>query len=181
MGPRSGMKETTCRACCPIVKKRGEQRTCPLLHTNMFRLAHLLLLLVLTYQLVVQAADVPRESPHEEAPTSRVDGCSKRTLFNIIWGCLSTTIICAWTAIHVNIPPPEGPVKGALRKLELMFWTIVAPEILPAWALNQRLAAKEIRDLYNKERGVFSYLFPMNGLAKQSKVMSKRNAGYGRL
>jgi len=61
----------------------------------------------------------------------------------------------------------------------LMFWTIVAPEILPAWALNQRLAAMTIRDLYNKEKGVFSYLFPMNGLAKQSKVMSKRNAARG--
>jgi len=125
----------------------------------MFRLAHLLLLLVLTYQLVVQAADASSESPREEAPTNCVDGCSKWTLFNIIWGCLSTMIICAWTAIHPNIPPREGPVKGTFQKLELMFWTIMAPEILPAWALNQRLAAMTIRDLYNKEKGVFSYLF----------------------
>jgi hypothetical protein len=38
-----------------------------------------------------------------------------------------------------------------------MFWTIVAPEILPAWALNQWLAAMTVRDLYN-EKGAFSCL-----------------------
>src|SRR6266508_2173246 len=97
----------------------------------MFRVARLLLPLLLTYQLVVQAVDAPNNSPHTEATTNCVDGCSKRTLFNIIWGCLSTTIICAWTAIHPNIPPREGPVKGTLRRLELVFWTIMAPEILP--------------------------------------------------
>ena len=147
----------------------------------MFRLARPLLLILLTYQLVVQAAD--SIGPHEEAPTSCVDGCSKRTLFDIIWGCVSTTIICAWAAIHPNIPPQEGPVKGTLRRLELMFWTIVAPEILPAWALNQRLAAVTIRDLYNKEKGVFSLPLPMSVLAKQSQVMNdlKRNAEFGKL
>jgi len=39
-----------------------------------------------------------------------------------------------------------------------MFWTIVAPEILPAWALNQRLAAMTIRDLYNEAKGEFVFL-----------------------
>ena len=110
----------------------------------MFHLARLLLLLFLTYQFVVQAA------PGEVAPPGCVDGCSKRTLFNIIWGCVSTTIICAWTAIHPNIPPRESYLKGILRKLELMCWTIVAPEMLPTWALNQLLAAKTIRDVYNE-------------------------------
>ena len=27
-----------------------------------------------------------------------------RTLFNIIWSCVSTTI-CAWTSVHPNVPP----------------------------------------------------------------------------
>lgn len=33
-------------------------------------------------------------------------------------------------------------------------WTIVAPEILPAWAVNQLLAAKTVRDVYNKGKGM---------------------------
>jgi len=134
------------------------QATYPLLHYNMFRLAHLLLLILVTYHLVVQALE-PSNSPREEVPAIRVDGRSNRTLFNIVWSCVSTTIICAWVTVHPNIPPQEGYFKGLFRRIELMFWTIIAPEILPAWALNQRLAATTVRNVYNKEKGVSSYLF----------------------
>jgi len=71
------------------------------------------------------------------------------------YGCLSTTIICAWAAIH----PASRRSKGTLRRLELMFWTIVAPEIPPAWAPNQRLAAMTIRDMCNEGESVFSLTF----------------------
>ena len=123
----------------------------------MFRLPFVLLLFLLTYQFVAQATDATNINPRDES--NCVDGRSKRTLFNIVWGCVSTTIICAWAAIHPNMPPREGPVKGTLRRLELMFWTIVAPEILPAWALNQLLAAMTVRDVYNDGRGVFRTSF----------------------
>jgi len=145
----------------------------------MFRLARLLLLLLLAYQLAVQAAE--SISPNEEVPTICVDGCSQRTLFNIVWGCISTTIICAWAAIHPNIPPRERPFKAALRRLELMFWTIVAPEILPAWALNQRLAAMTIRDLYNKEKGEFVLPLPVNTSMKQGQVTRRSPVEFGRV
>ena len=120
----------------------------------MLRLACVLLLLLLTYQLVAQPADASSIISREEAPSSCIDYRYQRTLFNIIWGCISTTIICAWAAIHPNIPPRESPLKGTLRRLELMFWTIVAPEILPAWALNQLLAAMTVRDVYNDAKGM---------------------------
>ena len=132
------------------------QATYPLLHYNMFRLAHLLLLILVTCHLVVQALE---PSNREEAPAIRVDGRPNRTLFNIVWSCVSTTIICTWVTVHPNIPPQEGFFKGLFQRLELMFWTIIAPEILPAWALNQLLAATTVRDVYNKEKRVSSYLF----------------------
>ncbi len=160
----------------------GTQEEYLLLHTNiMFRLARLLLLLLLTYRLVVQAVDAPSDdSLHEEAATNCVDGCSKRTMSSIIWGCFSTTIICAWTAIHPNIPPREGPVKSIFRRLELMIWTLVAPEILPAWALRQQLAAKTVKNVYNNGKGGLLLPLRMNVLAKQSQVM-KRKDGSGKL
>ena len=116
----------------------------------MFHLASVLLL----FLLITQVADAPNILPHEEAPSNCVHAYSKWTLFNIVWGCVSTTIICAWAALHPNIPPREGPFKGTLRRLELMFWTIVTPEILPAWALNQLLAAKSERYVQWEERFV---------------------------
>jgi len=123
----------------------------------MIRIACVLLLVLATYQFVVQAADPPTILLRDEF--NCVDGCSKRTLFNIVWGCVSTTIICAWATIHPNIPPREGPLKGTLRRLELMFWTVVAPEILPAWALNQLLAAITVRDVYNDGKGMLRISF----------------------
>ena len=125
----------------------------PLLQSMMFRLACVLLLTLLTYQLVAQAKVAPIIT-REEDPSSCVDCHAQRTLYNIVWGCVSTTIICAWAAIHPNIPPREGPLKGALRRLELMIWAIVAPEILPAWALNQLLAAMTVRGVYNDGKGM---------------------------
>ncbi len=137
--------------------------------------ASVLLLLLFTYQFTTQVDD----ASYEETPSSCVDYRFQRTLFNIIWGCASTTIICA-CAVHPNIPPREGPFKATLRRLELMFWAIMAPEILPAWALNQRLAAMTIRDLYNKEKGVFVLPLPVSMFTKQGQVMRRSHVGFGR-
>jgi len=75
----------------------------------------------------------------------------KRTLFGIIWSCLSTTILCAWTAVHPNVPP-QSKWQARWNRLELMFWMIVAPELVLAWAVRQFFAAKKIRDAYNNSR-----------------------------
>jgi len=72
----------------------------------------------------------------------------KRTLFNIVWNCISTTIICAWVSVHPNVPP-SGQWKGLRRRLEMTFWTIIAPELILAWAVRQWYAAWEIRDTVN--------------------------------
>ena len=108
------------------------------------------LLLLLAAQFIVQAADSSSIHPRGESTT---DGSSTRTLFSIVWGCASTTIICAWAALHPNIPPRERPLKGTLRRVELMFWTILAPEILPTWALNQLLGAITVKNVYNEAKG----------------------------
>ena len=113
----------------------------------MLRLTSVLWVLFLIYQLVAQA------KADSQDITARGDDLSKRSLYNIVWGCISTTIICAWATIHPNIAPREGPLKRTLRRLELVFWAIVAPEILPCWALNQMLAAMAVRDVYNKGKG----------------------------
>ena len=74
---------------------------------------------------------------------------SQRTLLGIIWSCVSTIIICAWTSVHPNVPPPN-PWKARWNRLKLMFWMIIAPELVLAWAVRQFFAAREIRDEYNR-------------------------------
>ena len=68
--------------------------------------------LLVAFQLLLFAqsiVDAPVRPAHEELSTKSVDSLPKRTLFNIIFGCVSTTLICAWTATHLNIPPCQGP------------------------------------------------------------------------
>jgi hypothetical protein len=72
----------------------------------------------------------------------------RRTLFGIIWSCVSTIIICAWTAVHPNVPPPNQ-WKARWNRLKIMFWMIIAPELVLAWAVRQFFAARKIRDEYN--------------------------------
>jgi len=82
---------------------------------------------------------------------------SRRTLFGVVWSCLSTTILCAWTAVHPNVPP-RSKWQARWNRLKLMFWMVVAPELVLAWAVRQFFAAKHIRDTYNERKGVWFVL-----------------------
>ena len=89
----------------------------------------------------------PVFSPNETTP-------STRTILNIVWSCLLTVVICAWTSVHPNVPPQhQGRVFW--RRIGVMFWTVIAPELILAWAVRQWFAAREIRDIYNRYRGVY--------------------------
>src|SRR5258705_12093184 len=72
----------------------------------------------------------------------------KRSLYKIVWSCVLTTIICAWVSVHPNVPP-SGYWKGLWRRVQMMIWTIIAPELILAWAVRQWFAAWEIRDAVN--------------------------------
>ena len=76
---------------------------------------------------------------------------ARRTLFNITWNCLSTIFICAWLSVHPNVPP-SGHWKALWRRLKTMFWTMIAPELILAWAVRQWYAAWDIRDTVNGTR-----------------------------
>lgn len=77
---------------------------------------------------------------------------TSRTLFNVIWSCILTVFICAWTSVHPNVPP-QSRMRGLIARIKLMFWTIVAPELVLAWAVRQWFSATEVRDIYNKFKG----------------------------
>ena len=84
----------------------------------------------------------------------------KRTLFGIIWSCSSTIIVCAWTSVHPNVPSPNR-WKARWNRLRLMFWMIIAPELVLAWAVRQFFAARKIRDIYNERHpGAYGSVAP---------------------
>jgi hypothetical protein len=73
----------------------------------------------------------------------------QRSLWDILWACLATLFACTWVSVHPNIPAPdESWWRIFLRRLELMFWTVIGPEFIISWALRQWLGARELEKLY---------------------------------
>ena len=73
----------------------------------------------------------------------------QRSITDILWSCFATLFACTWLSVHPNVPPPdEGFWKIALRRLELMFWALICPELIIAWAFRQWDAARWLRDKY---------------------------------
>ncbi|KAF8873596.1 hypothetical protein CPB84DRAFT_1753215 [Gymnopilus junonius] len=67
---------------------------------------------------------------------------SQRSLWDILWGCLATIFACTWVSVHPNIPDPnDGSFRILLRRLELMLWATLVPELVLFWALRQFMGA----------------------------------------
>ena len=73
----------------------------------------------------------------------------QRTIWDILWSCLATIFACSWVSVHPNIPASnESWWRIFLRRLELMFWAVVAPESIISWALRQWFGARDLERIY---------------------------------
>ncbi|KDR72565.1 hypothetical protein GALMADRAFT_126164 [Galerina marginata CBS 339.88] len=83
---------------------------------------------------------------------SRSDQCicpDQRTVWDILWNCLVTIFVCSWISVHPNLPAPgDSWGKVALRRLELMFWALISPEMIILWAMRQWFGARNLARLY---------------------------------
>ncbi|KDR79408.1 hypothetical protein GALMADRAFT_1239042 [Galerina marginata CBS 339.88] len=69
----------------------------------------------------------------------------QRSMWDILWSCLATIFACTWVSVHPNIPPPnEKWYMRPLRRLELMIWAILAPELMILWAMRQWFGARKL-------------------------------------
>jgi hypothetical protein len=76
----------------------------------------------------------------------------QRLIWDILWSCLATLFACSWVSIHPNIPGPnESRRRIFLHRLELMFWAVVGPEMITAWAFQQWASARHLEKLYKGE------------------------------
>jgi hypothetical protein len=73
----------------------------------------------------------------------------QRSVWDILWSCLATIFACSWVSVHPNIPAPnESSWRIFLRRLELMFWAVVGPEMIITWALRQWSGARNLEKVY---------------------------------
>jgi hypothetical protein len=113
----------------------------------------MLLLLTLVYLFhgfQTQAAPLTSFFLAESAETT---GCvcpaDQRSIWDILWSSLATIFACSWVSVHPNIPAPnEAWWRILLRRLGLMFWAVVGPELLISWAFRQWSGARRLERLY---------------------------------
>ncbi|KAK1219028.1 hypothetical protein PQX77_018256 [Marasmius sp. AFHP31] len=76
---------------------------------------------------------------------------STRTVYGIIWGCLTTIFACTWLAIHPNVPSPNDSRSRILsRKVMIMGLAILVPEYTTVWAFRQWSTARRISRLMSQ-------------------------------
>ena len=74
-----------------------------------------------------------------------------RSIYGILWSCLSTIFTCTWIVVHPNIPAP-GDSKWAVlgRRVAIMAYVLIAPEFVIVWAGRQHFAARNIAKKHEK-------------------------------
>ncbi len=78
-----------------------------------------------------------------EIAPSWVEDPSGRGTWNLLYSCGFTLVLCVWTSIHLNVPPPhESAWISWRRKLKWVVIALFAPEAVVFTAFQQWLTAK---------------------------------------
>ena len=61
-----------------------------------------------------------------------------RGTFDILSTCIITLLLCVWTAVHLNVPPPGSVWQPRLRKGGWLILALLAPEMVAytAWYIQ---------------------------------------------
>ena len=81
------------------------------------------------------------------------DADAERTVWDILWSCLATTLAVTWVSVHPNVPFLEETSWTVLnRRIFLMVLALLAPEVMIMWAFKQWKGAVMITETINKAR-----------------------------
>ncbi|KAF8187997.1 hypothetical protein BJ912DRAFT_1059556 [Pholiota molesta] len=118
-----------------------------------------MLIILLAFALIRTLRGVPLASPPEPLDPFSVlalrdtqSHFGQRTINEIVISCFATIFACTWSAVHPNIPGiTDSAWTRFKRRVTITIYALLAPEIMAGWAMEQRIAAKEIMDEYNKD------------------------------
>ena len=80
------------------------------------------------------------------------DRFDTRSIYNILWSCLSTIFACTWITIHPNIPAPGDSQWAVLRRrLVIMGYLLLTPEFIIFWAARQHYEARYLTKKHIKQ------------------------------
>jgi hypothetical protein len=68
-----------------------------------------------------------------------------RSLWDLVYSCTATIIVCVWVSIHPNVPGRRDTGFQKLRaRIWLMLISLIAPEVIVLFALRQRHMAARV-------------------------------------
>lgn len=78
-----------------------------------------------------------------ESTCTSVTQPNARSAIGIAWSCFATIFACTWSTVHPNIPHPLASDWQIWRhRAHLMFWGLVAPELIVLWAIKQWMGSR---------------------------------------
>ena len=90
------------------------------------------------------APELPTDTPPSFS-THNHNTYGTRSIWSIIWSCLSIIFACTWIAVHPNIPGPKDSKWAVLcKRMTIMGCFIIVPEFVLGWAARQHWAARQI-------------------------------------
>ncbi|KAF8175398.1 hypothetical protein BJ912DRAFT_1075237 [Pholiota molesta] len=118
-----------------------------------------MLIVLLIFALIRTLRGVPLASPSDSPDPFPVltlrdtqTHFGQRTVNDIVISCFATIFACTWSAIHPNIPAvTDSKWTCFKRQVTITICALLTPELVTLWAIQQRIAAKEIMDEYNKD------------------------------
>lgn len=68
-----------------------------------------------------------------------------RGTISLLFSCVSTTLICTWSALHLNVLYREDPLRSILNiKLKYFLLALAAPEYFVACAIREWRSARDL-------------------------------------
>jgi hypothetical protein len=84
----------------------------------------------------------------EEGPDGG-DGSRELFLTSTLTSCLFTILLSLWVSVHPNAPSPRDTAKKRIwRRIELVLWALLVPELMLCWAVRQYFGAKRLKERY---------------------------------
>ena len=94
---------------------------------------------------------VPRNLNLNERPSGwETEPTGGRGTYSLVHGCFTTLLLCAWTAIHLNIPYKTSLLRDFMQRIGWMLVAIFFPEAVLYCAWDQFWAAKTLRTEVNR-------------------------------
>ncbi|KAF9542832.1 hypothetical protein CPC08DRAFT_650076, partial [Agrocybe pediades] len=120
---------------------------------------------------VLFSSSFPRDAdPTPPCPRQRIQ---------IIWTCVATILAASWVSVHPNIPDAkESKIKKILRRIELMIWAIVAPELVIYWAMHQWHGARSMEIKFAGWTRTHGFFLQMGGFMLREEGKRDRVLGW---